>query len=570
MRTTVLLAGAALVAAACTDGSSLPAEEAVARPAPTNEAPLVTTAAAPSTTSDPGGTVRSTPVEDELVVASETDPGFGTAPAQLELALVGCQRITTTTDVDADVARSFLEPGQEPAIRGALAMFSLSVLQCTDLLTDGHSHGSGGFATAWLRLEDEAPPSVPVDAGIDPAGTDFYHPIMFQTDNLGFAEATADFGVPMRLATMTFEPSAAGTQSGTVEQRWTVPPVSYRWTVDNVHTGSVPGAGAVHTLVGSTVEGIPLTYVGVFTHTSPGWLGNLAAVDVDETSLLADLVGDGYESSANGTDVSVHMSVLRDDPVAVFDSSVALFPIAVTPTTRIQLQSPDGPCDGPRPVLITTTSLGERVLDLGYVVARPSLARESPPGTDDPIVADIAWASQSFGATVRWLRAHADEYCVSPDSIAVLGYSWTAIAALSLGYTSGELTPGEQIELDELGDPVTMPDVAPLEIPPNLAAFSPTPNAIVAIGGFALAETIDAGEPPALLVNGTNDGSIPFALAEATCTAAAAVGVTCELVSHDDGHALEPRGLDTVGLVVDFLDRNMPVPARIAGASHGP
>ncbi len=88
--------------------------------------------------------------------------------------------------------------------------------------------------------------------------------------------------------------------------------------------------------------------------------------------------------------------------------------------------------------------------------------------------------------------------------------------------------------------------------------------------GSALPESIDPGEPPALLVHGTNDDTIPFSLAEKTGAAATAVGVVCELIPHENGHGFSGdlhsgSGDDpTVQLTIDFLNREV----LVLQASH--
>jgi predicted esterase len=163
---------------------------------------------------------------------------------------------------------------------------------------------------------------------------------------------------------------------------------------------------------------------------------------------------------------------------------------------------------------------------------------------------------------VQWLRAHAGEYCVEPNAIAATGHSFGALTALALAYSEGE-GPMESITIDELGTtiPVEPPELG--SVPPELAAYSNDLDGVVSFSGFALAEHIDSGEPPAILFHGRNDTRVPFSLAEATCAAASAVDVTCELVAHDAGHSPAPDLEAALDQAVEFLDREMLIPAGL-------
>lgn len=55
---------------------------------------------------------------------------------------------------------------------------------------------------------------------------------------------------------------------------------------------------------------------------------------------------------------------------------------------------------------------------------------------DDEFVGGVARAAGELGIAVRWLRANDAEYCIDPDAIVAAGYSWGAITALSLTYSS--------------------------------------------------------------------------------------------------------------------------------------
>ena len=142
-----------------------------------------------------------------------------------------------------------------------------------------------------------------------------------------------------------------------------------------------------------------------------------------------------------------------------------------------------------------------------------------------------------FAVAVRWVRANAAELCADPDRIAAVGYSYGAITSLLLAYTHGELNTGDSVSVDEVGVSGELPDARPA-VPDELIDFGDDIAAVVAFAGFGLADTIEPGEPPCLLFNGRNDGTIPFELAEASYVAAVGAGITCELVAHDQGHSM--------------------------------
>ena len=228
---------------------------------------------------------------------------------------------------------------------------------------------------------------------------------------------------------------------------------------------------------------------------------------------------------------------------------------------RLTLHEP-GPCDGTRrPVVVTggpqSITFADEFTERGYVVA--DVAWRTPGYSGSEIDADairaVSFAVNDMGVAVQWLRAHADELCLAADRIVAMGYSFGGITSLSLAYTVGELEPGGVIAVDPLISDGAVPvdQEPPPGPPPGLDVYSNDPDVAVSFGGFVLADTIDAGEPPAMLVHGRNDQTVPFALAEATCAAATAVGVTCELVAHDDGHAIPEESFDDVDAFISRM-----------------
>lgn len=163
-----------------------------------------------------------------------------------------------------------------------------------------------------------------------------------------------------------------------------------------------------------------------------------------------------------------------------------------------------------RPAIVTAGGyISPELVDQGFVVV--DLHTDGPDSRtfDAQFLQEIADVSARIRIAVQWLRAHADEFCVAPDAIAVTGYSYGAIAALALAYSDGEVEAGDPVVVDLMG-PSVVSRTRRVSTPTELAAFSNDPNAVVAHAGFALADTIDAGEPPVLMFHGRNDPLIPF------------------------------------------------------------
>jgi acetyl esterase/lipase len=138
-------------------------------------------------------------------------------------------------------------------------------------------------------------------------------------------------------------------------------------------------------------------------------------------------------------------------------------------------------------------------------------------------------------AAVAWLRAHADEYRIDPDTIAAAGYSAGAVTALNLAYLPGQRGP----------------------------ATSPV-AAAVSIAGLTFGIP-EAGEPPALVLHGTADATVPFMQGETACLGARTAGVHCDLVPYRRaGHDIVTEyQSDIVRRTAAFLAEWMLVPRGV-------
>lgn len=106
-------------------------------------------------------------------------------------------------------------------------------------------------------------------------------------------------------------------------------------------------------------------------------------------------------------------------------------------------------------------------------------------------------AQEDAEAAVRYLRTNAARYAIDPKRIVILGASAGAITALNV---AARATGRSRVQ------------------------------AAVSIAGFGPISSLDAGDPPLLLLHGTADRAAPIDRARATCRAASAVGERCRLV----------------------------------------
>jgi acetyl esterase/lipase len=142
---------------------------------------------------------------------------------------------------------------------------------------------------------------------------------------------------------------------------------------------------------------------------------------------------------------------------------------------------------------------------------RPSGCSASAPSGS--CVEEIVDAQHDAQAAVRWLRAHAADYHIDVNRIAVAGTSAGAITAMQVAYNSED--PGTS----------------------GSAGYSSQVRAAVSLSGAQLLGSINAGEPPSLDFHGTNDPLVPYQWAVNTVNNAKKVGVVAELTTYQgEGH----------------------------------
>jgi acetyl esterase len=179
---------------------------------------------------------------------------------------------------------------------------------------------------------------------------------------------------------------------------------------------------------------------------------------------------------------------------------------------------------------------GDRMVDPGPLFA--PLAR-----------AGIAWFSidyrlsndvSQFGAAIedvenaiRFVKAHAREYRIDPERIALIGESaggqLAAMAAL-------DPAPGTQVmAVVALYAPTDLVKLAktsefvPKQIRDSMVGTPFEQLLLARLGQLSPIDNVKPGAPPFLLIHGTEDALVPFSQSRAMCERMAAAGASCEL-----------------------------------------
>lgn len=226
---------------------------------------------------------------------------------------------------------------------------------------------------------------------------------------------------------------------------------------------------------------------------------------------------------------------------------------------RLDLYEPSGDTDDARPVLLLAhgggfvagsknnprmVALATEFARRGWVTAsidyrlattlpKHELAAGFVLGDSDA----IRNAQHDMQAAVRWFRANASELRIDPGTIAVGGLSAGALAALETNFNPED--PGES------GNPGWPSDV----------------SAAVSIAGTSDLRRIEPGAPPILMFHGTNDLTVPVALALETCAGTRLMRNICVLnVIPGGGHTFieQPRyEREVVTTTAGFLCRRI-------------
>jgi alpha-L-fucosidase 2 len=185
---------------------------------------------------------------------------------------------------------------------------------------------------------------------------------------------------------------------------------------------------------------------------------------------------------------------------------------------------------------------GDRRVDVGPLFAPLSHAGIAWFSIDYRLSSDIS----QFGAAIedvenaiRFVKAHAPEYRIDPNRIALIGESaggqLAAMAALAPA-------PGAEVKaVVALYAPMDLVKLAktsnfvPKEIRESLTG-SPFEQFIVArLNQLSPIDNIKPGAPPFLLIHGTDDALVPFSQSRAMCDRLAAAGASCHLFAVEGG-----------------------------------
>jgi alpha-L-fucosidase 2 len=169
--------------------------------------------------------------------------------------------------------------------------------------------------------------------------------------------------------------------------------------------------------------------------------------------------------------------------------------------------------------------------------------------------AGIAWFSidyrlssdiSQFGAAIEdvenavlFVKAHAPEYRIDPNRIALIGESAGGQLA---GMAALAPAPGAQVKaVVALYAPMDLVKLArtasfvPKEIRESLMG-TPFEQLILArLNQLSPIDNIKPGAPPFLLIHGTDDALVPFSQSRAMCDRLAAAGASCHLFAVEGG-----------------------------------
>jgi acetyl esterase/lipase len=219
-------------------------------------------------------------------------------------------------------------------------------------------------------------------------------------------------------------------------------------------------------------------------------------------------------------------------------------------TLRLDLYQPAGDHDKLRPAIVwvhgggffegdkgdpALKALAERFARRGYVAISMNYRLSRGGLTDHRIMGPILDAAADARAAIRWLRRNAAAHRIDPAKIAIGGGSAGAFTALLVGYA-----PGGQGESTGPG------------------GSSRVAAVIDFWGGLLDPAIMTRGGPPLLVVHGTADRTVPFALAESLVRRAREVGVVCEFHPVEDQDHAPWAQMDLfVGWVAPFLYRHL-------------
>ncbi len=142
-------------------------------------------------------------------------------------------------------------------------------------------------------------------------------------------------------------------------------------------------------------------------------------------------------------------------------------------------------------------------------------------------------AMQDTKAAIRWFRANAQNFRFDPGRIATGGSSAGGVNAMNSAYCEDEGQSGN-------------------------SGFSSQVQAIVECSGLCFTDSIDNGETPLMMFHGTDDQTIPYALALTIQSRADAVGIPNQLIAvQGGGHPSTSYMLMNINIALSFLYQYM-------------
>ncbi len=135
---------------------------------------------------------------------------------------------------------------------------------------------------------------------------------------------------------------------------------------------------------------------------------------------------------------------------------------------------------------------------------------------------NVQAAQEDAQAAVRWLRAHASDYGIDPNRIAVGGFSAGAVTAVNLAYRSDDVGTTQYFAGD---------DRSPAKSKVQ-AAFGASGCAYPDTIGDTTPDYIGAGDAPISMIHAEFDPAVPYSCVANTVTTARAAGLVAELTSY--------------------------------------
>ncbi len=178
---------------------------------------------------------------------------------------------------------------------------------------------------------------------------------------------------------------------------------------------------------------------------------------------------------------------------------------------------------------------------------------------------NIIAAQHDAQGAVRWIRAHAADYGIDPNKVAVGGFSAGAVTAANVAYRSDDI--GTVVYFD--GDDLSV-DRSKVQ-----AAFGASGCAYPEGVSDGAPTYIGEGDAPLSLIHAEIDGAVPYRCAAVTAETARSEGLVAELRSYCDeqGHAnglYQAHKADTDEQWTTFLARELRLYSGMAPASADP